>query len=221
MEFYAYRECNDAQGNMKAFTIILADKNQANRKPLQQIGTVEESAACEGYTFPSPFIYRAAIFTQPDKDGSKITGIRFQSVVGVTDLGGPPDVKAEIVNFDERNQLIGFYGTYSQQYITSLGFLQHDPTCQAYTSDPNDPANNGGLSANGGTESKDDDKTNVGIIVGPIVAAVLLIGGGLGAFFFLRWRKMKKMRQMGADFGQSSTTKVKVMAADPPDFSSI
>ena len=59
------------------------------------------------------------------------------------------------------------------------------------------------------------------MIVGPIVAAVLLIGGGLGAFFFLRWRKMKKMNQRGADASHSSTTKVKIMAADPTDFTSI
>ena len=56
------------------------------------------------------------------------------------------------------------------------------------------------------------------MIVGPIVAAVLLIGGVLGTFFFLRWRKIKKMKQMGADASHSSTTKVKIMAADPTDF---
>ena len=99
MEFYAYRECNDAKGNMKAFTIILSDENQQNRIPFQQIGAEDQSDICEGYTFPSPFIFRAAIFTESGKEGKdgqqlggRITGIRFQSVLGVTDLGGPPDI---------------------------------------------------------------------------------------------------------------------------------
>ena len=94
----------------------------------------------------------------------------------------------------------------------------HDPTCAAYTSDT---ANGGQSGEDGNTESNDEDKTNLGLIVGPIVAAVLLIGGGLGAFFFLRWRKMKKMKNMGADASHSSTTKVKIMAADPLDFNPI
>ena len=141
--------------------------------------------------------------------------------MGVTDLGGPPDIKAEIVNFDELNQIIGFFGSYSQSYITSLGFLTHNPSCAAYTSDPNDPTIAGVSGESTDTESNDEDKTNLGLIVGPIVAFVLLIGGGLGAFFFLRWRKMKKMKQMGADASHSSTTKIKVMAAEPTDFNSI
>ena len=225
MEFYAYQECNDAKGQMKAFTIILADKNQENRLSLSKIGTEEGSISCEGYTFPSPYIYRAAIFTQPhvpkveEEEGkeakpeqdARITGMRLQSVLGVTDLGGPPDIKAEIVNFDERNQLIGFFGTYSRWYITSLGFLMHDPNCAAYTNDSIGSSNVAASSVSGSASSSDDDSVDVGLIIGPIVGALVLAGGGIGAFFFLRWRKMKKMRQMGADIGQSSKTKVKIM----------
>ena len=213
---------------MKAFTIILADKNQENRLSLQKIGSEEGSVGCEGYTFPSPFIYRAAIFTQlnipkveeedgiegkPEQD-ARVTGMRLQSVLGVTDLGGPPDVKAEIVNFDERNQLIGFFGTYSRWYITSLGFLMHDPNCAAYSTDSSSSASVVASSVSGSSGSSDDDSVNVGVILGPIIGALVLIGGGIGAFFFLRWRKMKKMKQMGANVGQSNKTKVKIMAKD-------
>ena len=137
--------------------------------------------------------------------------MRLQSVLGVTDLGGPLDVKAEIVNFDERNQLIGFFGTYSRWYITSLGFLMHDPNCTAYTDNSTSSASVATSSVSGSSSSSENDSVNVGVILGPIIGALVLAGGGIGAFFFLRWRKMKKMRQMGANIGQSNKTKVKIM----------
>ena len=61
MSFYAYIECNDAQGNIKSFTIVLADKNKTNRTKLGQVGDQSSQAGCDGYTFPSRNIYRAAI----------------------------------------------------------------------------------------------------------------------------------------------------------------
>ena len=122
-------------------------------------------------------------------------------------------MKAEIVNFDERNQLIGFFGTYSRWYITSLGFLMHDPICAAYS--PDSSIETANLGASGvKSSSSDDDSVDVGVIVGPIIGILVLAGGGVGAFFFLRWRKMKRMKWMGANIGQSSKTKVKTLAKD-------
>ena len=70
----------------------------------------------------------------------------------------------------------------------------HDPNCAAYTNDSIGSSNVAASSVNGSDSSSEDDSVDVGLIIGPIVGALVLAGGGIGAFFFLRWRKMKKMR---------------------------
>ncbi len=61
---------------------------------------------CPGFTFPTHFIYRAAIFSENDR----IVGVRLQSAIGVTDLGRVTK-RTEVQYFEESSQLIGFYGT--------------------------------------------------------------------------------------------------------------
>ena len=48
---------------------------------------------------------------------------------GLTKIGSDQKGTPILTEFNIKNQLIGFYGSYNDQYITSLGFLTHDPNC--------------------------------------------------------------------------------------------
>ena len=56
MQFYGYQECNDSQGHMKSFNLILSDSNKENRVKMDTVGVEIESETCPGYVFPSPYI---------------------------------------------------------------------------------------------------------------------------------------------------------------------
>ena len=86
--------------------------------------------------FPSPSIYKAAIYA----DKYRVYGIRLLSVVGVSDIGSLRGTPA-LEEFSPSELPIGFYGTYNEAGITSLGFLVHDPACinTASSDDNNKP----------------------------------------------------------------------------------
>ena len=44
-----------------------------------------------------------------------------------------------LTTFSSSEVLIGFYGTYTEELITSLGFLVHDPTCVPYVEPEPEP----------------------------------------------------------------------------------
>lgn len=108
-----------------SFTLILADPDDRqvkNRTKLNRSGP--DVGACPGYVFPSHAIYKAAIYA----DKYRVYGIRLLSAQGVSDIGslrGTPVLE----EFSTNELPIGFYGTYNEAGITSLGFLVHDPAC--------------------------------------------------------------------------------------------
>ena len=84
LHLYGYYECNNQNGNLQAMQSVLADNNNANRKRLNLVGTLPEGqSSCPGFTFPSSYIYRAAIVAEE----GRIVGVRFQSTAGITDIG--------------------------------------------------------------------------------------------------------------------------------------
>ena len=89
MALYGYQECIDLEsGYLRSFQITLADKDSQTRRI--KLGKIGEGSAeegdlnCQGYTFPSQNIFRGAI---NKADNGCISGIRFQSRMGVTDIG--------------------------------------------------------------------------------------------------------------------------------------
>ena len=48
---------------------------------------------------------------------------------GLTKIGNDQKGTPILTEFNIKNQLIGFYGSFNDQFITSLGFLTHDPNC--------------------------------------------------------------------------------------------
>ena len=127
MQLYGYVECNDEDDNLKSFTLILSDENSENRVALDTVG-ISNDESCQGYRFPSPYIQRAAIYA----DDNRVYGVRFQSLNDFTDFGSLTG-NAVLNQFDIDQRLIGFYGSVNGAVITSLGFLMHDPECDAQT----------------------------------------------------------------------------------------
>ena len=96
------------------------------------MGPVVEN--CNGYVFPSPYIYKAAIYA----DENRVYGIRFLSRIDATDIGGLRGTPV-LENFSPTEVPIGFYGSYTDNGITSLGFLTHDPNCSLIDSEDDLP----------------------------------------------------------------------------------
>ena len=176
IQLYAYQECNDEEGHLKSFTLILSDQNSENRVKLNTIGVVDSKQTCPGYTFSSPLIYRAAIYA----DETRVYGMRLQSVKGVSDIGSLTGTPI-LTYFNENQQLIGFYGTMGVDHITSLGFVMHDPECVAVAvTDEKSGTVNGSeefdieLTTEAGT-SEESDETLIVVLV--IFGVVLLAAG--------------------------------------------
>ena len=144
---------------------------------------------CPGYTFPSPRVYKAAIYA----DEVRIYGIRFLSVLGVSDIGnlrGTPILE----EFGPNDVPIGFYGSYNDAGITSLGFLTHDPDCEAYfppviepepepepviwVPEPEPEV----------VTAEDEGGSAAGIVLGILIPLILIAAALVG---FLLWRRRK------------------------------
>lgn len=130
MSLYGYTECNDFFGDLRSFTFIVADRKAETRLPLTEIGySPNRDLTCKGFRLSSNMINKAAIYA----DSERVYGIRLVSTFDneASDLGsltkGDPPVLEE---FSGTDQLIGFYGSYTQEIITSIGFITHDPTCE-------------------------------------------------------------------------------------------
>lgn len=122
---YGYTECSDVIGDLMSFTLILADSINQNRTKLKRAGP--DVGKCPGFTFPSSRVYKAAIYA----DESRVYGIRLLSVIGVSDIGSLRGTPV-LFEFGSSQLPIGFYGTYTDAGVTSLGFLTHDPNCVRY-----------------------------------------------------------------------------------------
>lgn len=85
-------------------------------------------SSCPGYSFGTAFFEKAAIYA----DETKVYGIRLMSVLGPVDFGSVNNKGTTYLDeFSPGEKVIGFYGSYNDKEITSLGFLTHDPECIA------------------------------------------------------------------------------------------
>ena len=55
--------------------------------------------------------------------------MRLLSALGAVDIGSINKGTTHLDKLSPKDLLIGFYGSYNDEYITSLGFLTHDPSC--------------------------------------------------------------------------------------------
>ena len=91
---------------------------------MQRAGPGSED--CNGFVFPSYLISKGVIYA----DTERVYGISLLIPSnGLTKIGSDQKGTPILTEFNIKNQLIGFYGSYNDQYITSLGFLTHDPKC--------------------------------------------------------------------------------------------
>ena len=159
---------------------------------MNPIGVSHE--VCPGFSFPNPLIYRAAIYA----DENQIYGIRLQSVKGVSDIGsleGTPVLQY----FDEKSQLIGFYGTENGEHITSLGFLMHDPECVYVVPAPEPEELEPELEV---VEVEIaialvEEEGGSGVIIGVVLGLLMIIGLGVTGFFLWRRRKQRMLTTGG------------------------
>ena len=79
---YGYTECTDVIGDIMSFSLVLAKTDRTDRIKLDRAGP-QPPGVCPGYTFPSPFVYKAAIYA----DENRVYGIRFLSAKDATDIG--------------------------------------------------------------------------------------------------------------------------------------
>ena len=125
MRLYAYKECNDENGDLISFVSYLQDYSEDRKEDtkvqLSRIGeepTSENEITCNGHSFPKSYINQAAIY----HDEKRIYGMRLKSGEGfqtkLTDIGSLKGSKAELSNFSSQSQLIGFYGSSDGQVLT-------------------------------------------------------------------------------------------------------
>ena len=79
---YGYTECTDVIGDIMSFSLVLAKTDRTDRIKLDRAGP-QPPGVCPGYTFPSPFVYKAAIYA----DENRVYVIRFLSAKDATDIG--------------------------------------------------------------------------------------------------------------------------------------
>lgn len=187
---YGYTKCVDDQGDLLGLSLILADSNNRNRINLNLHGRPEDIANdCPGYIFPSPNVYKAAIFA----DETRVYGVKFLSVIGESDIGslkGTPTV----VTFGPTTLPIGFYGTYGEVGITSLGILTHDPACTAIMPPPEPEPEKKPEKVHWKPMAKKEEEESGGgssVIAVAVIIPLIVIGGGVGAFLWWRRRKRK------------------------------
>ena len=184
MGFYGYNECNDEQGDLVSFEIILADQNKENRVKLAKSGPTDQNIpnqVCSGHTFPWSYVYRAAIYA----DENRVYGIKLQAEESAVNIGSEKGVPVLQV-FSETSQLIGFYGSQNGSQITSLGFITHDPKCsgkiaEEFSTVTASVGTNGVASSTTTISNTDDDdndtlKLFIYIALGIFVAILIVVG---------------------------------------------
>lgn len=66
MRAYAYTECTSDQGDLKSFSIVLADYDNENRTSMDKVGAITQEGTieitCPGFRFPSVVITKAVIY---------------------------------------------------------------------------------------------------------------------------------------------------------------
>ena len=176
MRVYAYRECNDELGELKAFSLILSNQSNENRTELQRAGPGSED--CSGFVFPSYLISKGVIYA----DTERVYGISLLIPgQGLTKIGSDLKGTPILTEFNIKNQLIGFYGSYNDQFITSLGFLSHDPNCVRIP--PPEPEIVEEIIVETNTEvtsappAAEEEGSSMGMLIIIIVVAILLIAG--------------------------------------------
>ena len=222
MFLYGYLECNDENGDIDKFEFVVADENAQNRVSLTAVGsTPSESLNCKGFTIDSDKIDKAVIWVGAEQ----VYGIRLVSTydnkaidIGSFGKGDAPTLE----EFTGRDQLIGFYGSYTDDKVTSLGFLTHDPRCVAEEDpepNPDVTPGTGGTETESGdadgegdgsgtvipgtdpgdpeaTDDSEESSSSLGVILGAALGAAVLIGAGVGGF--LLWRRRKRNREDNA-----------------------
>ena len=169
--------------------------------------TVVNSRSCPGFTFPSPFINKAAIYA----DDERIYGMRFLSVEGPADFGSLSKGIPILETFEPTEQLIGFYGSYNGDIITSLGFLTNDPTCIPIPDpEPEVEVEIIEIILKEVTMEDGDGGLGIGMILGIVFGVLALIGLGVGGFFLWRRRKRQNMNKVYVmpDAADASSAKI-------------
>jgi len=155
-------------------------------------------------------VYKAAIYA----DENRVLGVRLLSVVGPTDIGSLRGTPV-LYEFGPKTQPIGFYGTYTNAGITSLGFLTHDPDCIRFVPPVPEPEPEPVIWVPVIPKVvivEEEEEGSSGAIIAGILVPLLLIGAGVGGFFL--WKKYKRGKQNGS----SSTSNVAPTApADTPE----
>ena len=122
--------------------------------------------------------------------------MRFLSTDGPVDLGSGYNGDKGTTYLDEFSpgeQLIGFYGSYTDTEITSLGFLTHDPTCiaipEAIIEKEVIEETTVELEVTVENVELDDEGPSMGIIIGAAAGGLVVII--LGVVGFLIWRRRR------------------------------
>ena len=126
-------------------------------------------------------------------------------MVGPSDIGSLRGTPV-LFEFGPNELPIGFYGTYTDSGITSLGFLTHDPDCVRYVPPAPEPEPEPEIWV---PEPEPDpivvieEETDPTPIVLGILIPLILIGAGVAGF--LLWRRRKRRQQSG-DLGTIAPT---------------
>ena len=94
--------------------------------------------------------------------------------------------------------MIGFYGSYNDQFITSLGFLTHNPACVPLPEpepEPEPVEEELEVSEEPIKVEDDDGGADAGMIVGIVLSLIVLIAIGVAGFYI--WRKRRNNRDTG------------------------
>ena len=160
---------------------------------------------CNGFVFPSYLISKGVIYA----DTERVYGISLLIPSnGLTKIGSDQKGTPILTEFNIKNQLIGFYGSYNDQYITSLGFLTHDPNCVRIP--PPEPEIEEEIIVEEVTvtaepPSAEEEGSSTGMIVVIIVMLLLVVGVVVGGIIMKKkginpFSKCKcKCRRRGGD----------------------
>ena len=124
---YEYNYCIHDDGSIISFQLTFADQNGESKVMMPRVGP--ETGVCETKQFET----RGApdyikIFTE----GEYIAGFGVlfpDRSLGIIKLGKPTEGPSADINLDHHQSLAGFWGAYSDTYITELGLVVHDTIC--------------------------------------------------------------------------------------------
>ena len=121
---------------------------------------------------------------------------------GIPVLDDPPVLET----FDLESQFIGFYGSYDEDHITSLGFLTHDPACnltdpveeeettenEEEVLDETEPVEEVAMVTD---NEEDDGGSNTAVIIVIVLLCPLIIGLAVGGVML--WKRRKRNITVG------------------------